>query len=78
VIEYKNAAVAQNAAVPASRLAAQFIPLGLTEDEIADLVAFIESALHDPNLNRYVPASLPSGNCPVVNDGQSRIDLGCS
>ena len=77
VVEYKNAGVPQNAAVPASQLAAEFVPLGLTADEVTDLVTFIETGLYDPNLERYVPASLPSGNCLVVNDPQSKVDLGC-
>lgn len=78
VVLYKNNAVAENPEVPASQLAAEFKPLGLTEDEIEDLVVFIESALNDPNLERYVPDSVPSGNCIIVNDTQSRADLGCS
>ena len=77
VVEYKNNAIAQNSSVPSSQLASEFKPLGLTSTEIDDLVAFIESALRDPNLERYVPASLPSGFCFPNNDPQSRIDLGC-
>ncbi len=77
IVEYKNAGVPQNAEVPAGQLAPQFQPLGLTQDEISDLVAFIEGGLYDPNLSRYVPASIPSGNCLVVNDTQSQADLGC-
>ena len=78
VVEYKNNAIPENAAVPTMQLAAQFTPLNLTEDEINDLVSFIEGGLYDPNLERYVPASLPSGNCAVVNDAQAQADLGCS
>lgn len=77
VVEYKNSGIAQNASVPESQLAAQFQPLDLTDDEITDLVAFIETGLYDPNLDRYVPDSLPSGNCLVVNDLQSKSELGC-
>ena len=72
IVEYKNAAVPQNAEVPAGQLATEFQPLGLTADEISDLVAFIEGGLYDPNLSRYVPSSIPSGNCLVVNDLQSQ------
>lgn len=78
VVEYKNNAIAENAEVPAGQLAAEFKPLGLTEDEIEDLVVFIESALNDPNLERYVPDSVPSGNCIIVNDMQAQADLGCN
>jgi len=77
VVEYKNAAIAQNSAVPSGQLAAEFQPLDLSDDEISDLVTFIESGLYDNNLDRYVPASLPSGNCLVVADTQSRAQLGC-
>ena len=77
VLEYKNNAIAENMVVPASQLAAGFVPLNLTDNEINDLAEFIESALHDPNLNRYVPESLPSGNCFPFNDPQARVDLGC-
>lgn len=77
VVEYKNDAVPQNSAVPASQLAAEFQPLGLSDEEIDDLVTFIEGGLYDGNLKRYVPASLPSGNCLIVADVQSRAELGC-
>ncbi|MDP4826878.1 MAG: cytochrome-c peroxidase [Flavobacteriales bacterium] len=77
VVEYKNAAVPQNSMVPASQLAADFHPLGLTENEITDLVNFIENALYDANLMRYVPDALPSGNCFPNNDAISIIDQGC-
>jgi cytochrome c peroxidase len=77
VIAYKNAAVPQNPLVPAERLSSYFRPLGLSESEIDDLTAFIEEALYDPELMRYVPAVLPSGNCTPHNDAQSRQELGC-
>lgn len=76
IIEYKNAAIPQNAEVPASQLAEEFLPLGLTADEISDLVAFVEGALYDPNLKRYQPQSLPSGNCPISNDVRTRSEHG--
>ena len=78
VLDYKNNAIAQNNAVPSSQLALEFKPLGLTSTEIDDLVVFIENALRDPNLNRYVPTTLPSGLCFPNNDPQSRVDLGCN
>ena len=78
IVEYKNTGIPQNAEVPASQLASQFKPLNLTSDEVNDLVAFIEGGLYDADLERYVPASLPTGQCLVVNDLQSKSDLGCS
>jgi len=77
VVHYINKAVPQKSDVPASNLAAQFQPLGLTEDEISKIIAFVQDALWDPNLIRYEPATVPSGNCIPNNDAQSRIDRGC-
>ncbi len=75
VIEYKNAAIPDKDV--GGQLAAQFQPLGLSESEIDDLTAFVENALYDPELMRYIPDALPSGNCFPVNDPLARIDLGC-
>ncbi|MEZ4699350.1 MAG: cytochrome c peroxidase [Rhodothermales bacterium] len=78
VVEYKNAAIPSNSEVPESQLAAEFVPLNLTADEMTDLTAFIEGALYDPDLFRYVPNSVPSGNCLPANDSQTRADLNCN
>ncbi len=78
VVEYKNNGVAEHTGVPTSQLSTEFKPLGLTDDEVADLTAFMETALYDANLKRYLPEALPSGNCFPVNDAQSKIDLGCN
>lgn len=77
VVEYKNNAVPENAAVPVGQLASEFVPLGLSEYEIDAITAFLSTGLNDKNLKRYAPTRLPSGNCPIVNDTQSRYDLGC-
>lgn len=77
VIRYKNAAVPENTTVPSSQLAPEFVPLNLSETEINELKAFIENALYDDNLYRYVPSALPSGLCFPNNDLPSKIDLGC-
>jgi cytochrome c peroxidase len=76
IVEYKNNAVAQNEA-STNQLDYRFSPLGLTEEEISDLVVFLEEALRDPDLRRYEPESLPSGLCVINNDPTSRSDLGC-
>ena len=47
------------------------------EHEITKLVKFVQDALYDPGLTRYVPASLPSGSCIPNNDAQSKADRGC-
>lgn len=77
IVDYKNAAVAQNRYVSVDRLSPLFRPLSLAENELQDLTAFIERGLRDPDLARYVPTELPSGNCFPANDPQSRRDLGC-
>ncbi len=77
VIQYKNNAVPENSAVPAGQLSELFVPLELTDDEITDLVNFIENGLYDADLFRYVPLELPSGNCIPNNDPVSQVDQGC-
>ncbi len=76
VVAYKNAAVPQKSAA-AAQLSPLFVPLGLTEAEMDDLTAFIELGLHDPELVRYVPTSLPSNSCFPNADSLSLSDLGC-
>lgn len=77
VIVYKNKAVPESADVPSTQLAAEFKPLNLSDAEIDDLTVFVEQALRDPDLRRYVPTALPSGLCFPNNDTQSRKDRGC-
>ena len=61
VVAYKNLARPQNERVEREALSTAFVPLGLTEAQVGDLAAFLETGLRDPDLVRYVPASLPSG-----------------
>jgi cytochrome c peroxidase len=76
VVAYKNAAVPQKA-IARDRLDSRFVPLGLSEAQIDDLTAFLETALYDAELDRYVPESLPTGNCFPNADVVSLQDLGC-
>jgi len=76
VVDYYNAAIPDKS-LPDGRLTERFIPLELSEREVDDLVAFLSDALYDPDLDRYVPESLPSGNCTPANDPLARRDLGC-
>ena len=78
VVAYKNAGVKENPNVPDSQLAEEFKPLGLSDTEVDAITAFLKDALRDPNLLRYQPLSIRSGNCFPNNDPQSRIDLGCN
>ena len=77
VIDYKVQGLPAKAGASAS-LDADFQPLELTETEQAALLEFLEDALHDGHLDRYVPDALPSGHCFPNNDPQSSMDLGCS
>ena len=78
VVVYKNNAAQENFDVPATQLADGFVPLKLTEREIDNLTAFLEHGLRDPNLERYEPSVLPTGNCFPNNDDASKNDLGCN
>jgi cytochrome c peroxidase len=77
VVHYKNAGVPENQLVPHEYMDPGFVPLGLSASELADLVAFLEEGLHDPDLDRYVPQRLPSGNCFPDADASAMLDLGC-
>lgn len=78
VIEYKNNAVVQNPFVDPNQINPDFQPLGLSDEEIDDLTAFLTEGLDDDNLRRYDPSSLPSGQCFPNNDEASRMDIGCN
>lgn len=77
VVDYKDRAVSENPNIPDSLLSKQFRPIGLTPQEKEDLVAFLRNGLRDPNLERYFPDELPSGNCFPNADEKSRWDIGC-
>jgi cytochrome c peroxidase len=77
VVRYINNGVPQNPKVPLTQLPKVFVPLGLTDVEIGQIVKFVEDGLYDPNLSRYEPSSVPSGNCIPNNDAQSKADRGC-
>jgi len=77
VVEYKNRGVGENSNVPKEKLSPLFKPLNLNDNEIDQLTTFVWNALHDNNLNRYVPESLPSGNCFPNADEASKSDMGC-
>jgi len=77
VIAYFNAGQAENERVPIDNLAPQFHPLHLTDQEMQELEAFLSEGLRDPDLQRYVPEEVLSGNCFPNNDPESRQALGC-
>ena len=77
VVEYKNNAVPQNDA-STEYLDPRFQPLGLSSQQIDDLVEFLEVSLRDPDLMRYEPTSVPSGLCVINDDSTSRSTLDVS
>lgn len=76
VIEYYNDGIPA-IELPAGRITNRFKPLDLTAEEIDDLVLFVTESLYDPDLDRYAPQSLPSGQCTPANDPAARTELGC-
>jgi cytochrome c peroxidase len=77
LVDYFNAAIPENTQVPEEQISPFFHPLFLSEGEIKALVAFLENGLKDPDLNRYVPEKVLSGNCFPNNDPLSQQDLNC-
>lgn len=77
VVEYKNEGISENPLVPEDQLSQSFHSLGLTNNEITLITEFIKEGLYDPDLKRYEPTSLPSGQCFPNNDALSRVDLQC-
>lgn len=77
VVEYFNNAIGENENVPQDRLSPYFHPLNMSVIEIQQLVDFLSDGLRDPNLQRYVPETVLSGNCFPNNDPMSRQQQGC-
>lgn len=78
VVEYFNAGIPENPDVPASQISSLFRPLNLSKQEVDDLTEFLENGLFDPNLERYAPQRVMSGNCFPNNDPTSKKDMGCN
>lgn len=77
VVNYKLRAKSENRFVLNSELSEKFNAVSLTEVQKDQLLDFLGNALRDNDLQRYVPISLPSGNCSPNNDPFSQLDLGC-
>ena len=75
VVMYFNKAEIQNSNVSNSKIAKEFKPLNLSEKEIEQLTDFLTNGLYDPDLQRYDPTYLPSGNCFPDNDAVSKKQL---
>ncbi len=78
VVEYFNAGVPENKEISPAELSPYFQPLHLSAKEVDNLIEFLDNGLFDPDLERYAPTSVMSGNCFPNNDQQSQIDLGCN
>lgn len=73
MIRYKLQGQPENAKVPPSQLARQFVEMAevnWSEREIQQLLAFMTDGLADPDLARYEPDELPSQRQPI-NDESS-------
>lgn len=77
VVEFFNEGIGENPNVPAEQLSDKFNPLFLTDKEMDQLTSFLDNALRDPDLMRYQPDEVLSGNCIPNADFQSQLDLGC-
>lgn len=77
VVEYFDLAIPENPDVPTELIASDFRPLGLTEQQKADLVAFLKFGLQDPSIEKFMPAALPSGRCFPNADELSVREIGC-
>ena len=64
VMEYYNAGISENPLV--TSVSPDFVPLGLSRNEIEAVISFLES-LTDDNFDRTIPSSVPSG-LPVGGD----------
>ncbi|MEM1215932.1 MAG: cytochrome c peroxidase, partial [Bacteroidota bacterium] len=60
VVEYFNDGVPENPRVGQEYISPFFHPLNLTDQEVEDLTEFITYGLFDPNMDRYVPETVPS------------------
>jgi cytochrome c peroxidase len=78
VIRYFNDGIAENQRVPQSQLSYFIKPLGLSDNEMAELTEFVKNGLRDPKLNRYVPKQVLSGMCFPNNDPISKLDMKCN
>ncbi|MCB9091973.1 MAG: cytochrome-c peroxidase [Halobacteriovoraceae bacterium] len=68
VIKYKNKAEPLNQNVDPEQISEKFVKLNLSNDEMKFLADFISEGLYDDDMARYLPKSIPSGQCFPNND----------
>jgi len=78
VVRYKADALRENIRVSQLDLSPKLHKIELTDAEVDKLVLFLSHSLRDPDMTRYKPATVLSGNCFPNNDMQSRMDLDCN
>ena len=78
LIDYKDAAERENERVSLENMSPKFSKLNLTQKEKAQLIAFIRTGLKDPNIERFQPEFVMSGNCIPNNDEESQDYLNCN
>ncbi len=78
LLEYKIIAQSENPKISNDRLSEKFLPIDLNQEEKDAVLAFLNQSLRDPNLKRYMPEYVLSGQCFPNNDFRSRVDLGCN
>ncbi|MCH1576184.1 MAG: cytochrome-c peroxidase, partial [Flavobacteriales bacterium] len=76
VVDYKLAGMSAKPEVT-PYLSHDYDAVDITEDQKNSLLHFLQEALYDPGLHRYVPNNTVSGQCFPNSDPQSSIDLGC-
>ena len=77
VIDYKLAAQSENPRVRQGLVSTKLENIELTTEEKTQLLDFLANGLRDPDLIRYKPSSVLSGQCFPNADPQSISDLGC-
>lgn len=77
VMNYKLRAKSENPFVSNADLSEKFKEIKLTAVEKENLLDFLTNALRDPDMTRYVPDNILSGNCFPNNDAFSKLDMGC-
>jgi len=77
LINYKNSAVKENDRVNDENMSNKFLPLNLDNREKKQLLAFVKNGLKDPDILRYQPSHVLSGNCFPNNDVESLDHLDC-
>ena len=76
IVRYMLEGQSENLGIPV--LSDRFNSVSYSNEELNSLVDFIENGLYDNNLVRFVPSSLPSGNCFPNADTLSKQDLNCN